>query len=119
MAVIAFSTTQPSLGPVAHRPSGVPVLVQWPMTTSGDTGAPVSYPDATLKSVQVEGSSIGITMQGSNDGTNWETLLDDAGTPGALTFAAVGLRRWTIPTVYVRPSCTSTGTSTVTCLFTF
>jgi hypothetical protein len=60
---------------------------------NADTGGGVSLTDYSDRSVQVEGTfgAATITIQGSNDGVNWETLRD----PGsvALTFTTAGLKQ--------------------------
>jgi hypothetical protein len=53
---------------------------------NADTGIAIDMTDYADRSVQVEGTfgSATITIEGSNDGTNWETLRDPQGV--ALTF---------------------------------
>lgn len=93
-------------------------LRQWTLA-AGETGdaAPfmAAFPD---RSVQVEGTFGGttITFEGSNDGTNWQTLTDEQG--DALSFTVAGLRQILQCTVHVRPKSTGgAGASVVISLF--
>lgn len=83
-----------------------------------DTGIEVQLSDFTNRSIQVAGTfaSATVTIQGSNDGANWETLRDPQGV--ALTFAASGLKNITEQTVYVRAiSSGGTGASITVTMF--
>lgn len=70
---------------------------------SADTGTPVQMTDYSDRSVQVEGTFGGatVTIQGSNDGVNWETLRDPLG--NGLGFTAGGLKQVLEMTVFIRP----------------
>ncbi len=66
-----MSTITPTITP---NPGGQRNCVQvvWANLANGDDGAPVSYPQFSDGSVQIEGTFGGgtATMQCSNDGTN-------------------------------------------------
>ena len=89
----------------------------WASMATGDTGAPISMVQANDRSIQVTGtfSTSTVTIQGSNDGTNWFTLNSPQGT--AATFTAAGLIAIQEHTRYLRPSISGgTGTGlTVVC----
>lgn len=86
-------------------------LAQWALGIA-DTGNPVTLTDGADRSIQVEGTFGGatVTVQGSNDGTNWETLRDPLG--NLLTFTAAGLKAILEMTIYTRViSAGGTGTA--------
>jgi hypothetical protein len=87
---------------------------QWPNMGNADTGTAQSAGALSDKSVQVEGTfaAATVTIQGSNDGVNWETLRDPAGV--ALTFTAVGQKQILENTRYQRPVTTGGAGSTIT-----
>lgn len=67
-------------------------LYAWPAMANGDTGAPVPYSKFADRSVQVSGTfGVGgaVTIEGTNDGTNWATLTDLRGTPLVITAASI------------------------------
>jgi hypothetical protein len=69
------------------------VLAKWGPLANGENGNPAQLRKWPTKTVQVFGTlGVGgsISIQGSNDGTNWVTLRDSLGV--ALTFTALGLR---------------------------
>jgi hypothetical protein len=87
-------------------------LANWSGLTGGDTGQPFPFPNFADKTVQVFGTiGAAITIQGSNDGTNWETLTDNFG--GALIFNTHGLSLIAQAPLWVRPSCAA-GTTNAT-----
>lgn len=88
-------------------PVGKASVVTWSAMATGDTGSAVQSPGFSDRSVQVEGTFGGatVTIQGSNDGTNYYTLTDTAGV--ALTFTSAGLRQMLQITRYVRPAVTA------------
>lgn len=63
----------------------------WTGLTTSDTGNPIAMVQANDRSVQVTGTfgAATVTIQGSNDGTNWFTLNSPQGT--AMNFTAAGL----------------------------
>lgn len=69
---------------VTYAPDRQPdaVLVSWAAMANGDTGAPFSGFGLKDGSVQIEGTfGVGgsVTMQMSNDGTNWQAAADPQG----------------------------------------
>lgn len=88
-------------------PVGKASVVTWSAMATGDTGNAVQSPGFSDRSIQVEGTFGGstVTIQGSNDGTNYYTLTDTAGV--ALTFTSAGLRQILQITRYIRPTVTA------------
>lgn len=111
MAVTSFTSVK------APGPIGSALVVTWPTVPVGNTGSPVENPAHSDRSVQVTGTFGGstVTIEGSNDGSNWSTLTDTAA--GALTFTSAGLRQILQVTRYIRPSVAAgSGTPTITLL---
>lgn len=93
------------------RNDGITSII-WEGITESDSGAAVIAADLFSKTVQAIGdfdASGAITMQGSNDGTNWFTLTDPTGADVVLTAATMGVIIMENP-LYVRPTATA-GTS--------
>lgn len=102
---------------VNHKPvesmGGGTRLVTWPAMANGDTGQPLMMPSHPDKTVQLVGTlSTGgeLTMEGSNDNTNWFTLTDAGGTSIVLT--ALGGKTIMENPLYIRPSITGGDGST-------
>jgi hypothetical protein len=79
-------------------------LATWSGLASGEIGEPQSGPKNADRSVQVDGTfGVGgsVSIEGSNDGTNWFTLTDQAGV--ALSFTTAGIRSVLQASVYIRP----------------
>lgn len=97
---------------------GNAVLLTWPLLTfaTTDTGAPAQWVEYADRCVQVTGTfGVGgsVTLQGSNDGTNWATLADPQG--NALTITAAKLEQVLELPRYVRPIITAgDGTTSLT-----
>lgn len=92
----------------------------WTGLATGDTGSPATTNGKDM-SVQVTGTFSGatVTIEGSNDGTNWVTLNDKAVPANPCTFTAAGLKGVLQQVKYIRPSVASgTGTGLVVTLFT-
>jgi hypothetical protein len=101
MAVIEF-TQQKNL---VHTDN-----ITWASVTGSDTGAPREYAKFNDKTVQVFGTfGDTLTIQGSNDGTNWATLSDSTGVP--LEFTAAGIKLIAECPRYIRPSAGASITS--------
>ncbi len=97
MAVIALSKVKPLVNTET---------VTWAAVTGSDTGAPYEYAKFSDKTIQCSGTfGDTLTIQGSNDGTNWDTLTDNLG--AALTFTAAGMRLIAQNPRYIRPSAGS------------
>jgi len=102
MAVIAPITTSP------HR--GV-ILVTWSSIASGDTCSPATmyaYPDktATLTGTFTTGT---VTLQGSNDATNYFSLVDAQGNAIAGTTGGKMEAILENP-IYIKPTVTTSAT---------
>jgi hypothetical protein len=92
-------------------------LVTWSaLTTTNSDGSPFEFQDWADRCVQVFGTfgaGGSVSIQGSNDGTNWATLNDSNGT--ALTFTAAGIKQALETAVYIRPKVTAgDGTTSLT-----
>ena len=81
-------------------------LIKWETLTATDVGeARVNtyYNDRTVSVTGTFGGTVSI--QGSNDGTNWFTLTDNSGL--ALEFTAAGMKLIAEAPLYIRPSAGS------------
>ena len=88
------------------------ISVLWETLTNGDTGGPADETDGMAfmyrKSVQITGtfgSGGTVVIEGSDDGTNYETLNDLQ--DGALSITAAGLYEVQEHTRYIRPDVTA------------
>lgn len=84
------------------------LVLSWTGLQNGDTGEPASYPFTPDRTVQITGTfGVGgtVVIEGSNDGTNFETLTDPQG--NALSFTAAGMEMVTENPLYIRPSATA------------
>ena len=87
-------------------------MILWETVTCGDTGSAYEVPNwATVGTVQALGTfedassppaGSTLTMQGSNDGTNWATLHADDGND--IAFTAAGMEVIAELPRYIRPS---------------
>lgn len=80
----------------------------WLAVTENDTGLGAlmaEWPDRTVQVVGDFTSSGAITMEGSNDGTNWGTLNDFEG--DALVITSAAPRLIAENTAYIRPRATA------------
>lgn len=102
MPVISAAESQ------SDRGSFNAATILWEGCANGDTGSPVEVSGKEVQSVQVTGtfgSGGTVVLQGSNDGTNYVTLLDEDGSAISLTGAGlVGVRS---RAKFVRPSVTA------------
>lgn len=76
----------------------------WPSLAQGDDGAPLMLPHFADRSVQFVGATFGgaqVVLEGSNDGTNYETLTDPQGND--IQKSGADLEAVTEVTAYVRP----------------
>lgn len=100
MAIINYST--------APTKSSKACVVTWATVLNGDSGVMLDQSEYTDKSVQVFGTfgaGGNVRLQGSNDGTNWNTLTDGQG--NALDITAAGIKFVTEATRYIRPLVTA------------
>lgn len=93
-------------------------LATWTALANGDTGQPFSAPDyggdATVTFEGTFGTGGSITLQGSNDGTNYYALTDPQG--NAITKTAAGMETIEEAPLYMRPSVTAgDGTTALQC----
>jgi len=93
-------------------------VVTWtPLTFSGlDAGSPIEMPGSADRSVQISGTfgaGGSISLEGSNDGTNYVVLTDPQG--NALTKTAEAIEAISELTRFVRPRVTAgDGTTSLT-----
>jgi hypothetical protein len=87
-------------------------LATWTALGNADVGTQVAMSGASDRSVQIEGTFGGATVavQGSNDGTNWQTLTDPQG--NAISTTAAKLEQISELTRFIRVITTGgTGTN--------
>lgn len=98
-------------------PSGLPCcMITWTGLDLDDSGAPVElvdYADRTATITGTFGSGGSVTLQGSNDGTNWLSLTDPQG--NAITKTAAAMEVLLETPRYIRPLVTAgDGTTSLT-----
>lgn len=106
MAVVAaVISEQKKFGANAHK-------VLWETCLNTDTGEPVTFPGGTIKSFQVTGTFGGatVTIEGSNDGTNYAALTTNGTT--AATATTAGIKNIFENTLYIRCNVTGGGGTT-------
>jgi len=83
----------------------------WTALASGDVGNALTAPNLPDKTVHLTGTFNTATcvIQGSNDGTNYETLADPNG--NALSFTATGIETILENVQYIRPKTGTAGGS--------
>ena len=111
MATVTPTQTLPAPGGSAASSSYQ--LTIWTPIGDSDTCTAVAVPGYTEHSVQVTGtfSSATVIIQGSNNNTDFVTLLDTAG--NAISMTATGLKAIAHAPLYIRPS-SSGGSSSAT-----
>ena len=110
-----MATVTPTTSGIALGDPNVQVIA-WPLTTANTDGSPFSYVQYADLCWQAAGTWGGatLTIQGSNDGTNWFSL-SNAAAGTAATFTADGGKQTIERPLYVRPNLTTPGTgATVT-----
>jgi len=77
--------------------------ISWVGMADAETGAAAGYPQFADRSIQVTGTfdSASVSIQGSNDGTNYASLTDPQG--NALTFSSAKIEAVQELTNYLRP----------------
>lgn len=94
-------------GVVTGQPASEVISLTWAALANGETGDSAQAPQHPDKSIQVSGAVTSLTIQGSNDGTNWATLHDTLGAD--LTFTAAGIKAVLENTLYIRPGPLTSG----------
>jgi hypothetical protein len=102
MATVPAQTTNPAPEVIA---------LTWSGMANGDVGGQASAPQFADKSVQASGTFTALTIEGSNDGTNWATLHDNTG--AALTFTGPGIKVVLENTLFMRPNTITAGAADV------
>ena len=104
-----MATIVPTFSKIRGPSGGIDAVVaNWtPLANSGDIGQAIQRVDISDRSVQVTGTFAGATIvfEGSNDGVNYFTLSNPAGT--ALSFTAAGFMQVNQPSAWVRPHVTA------------
>lgn len=104
----------------SHLNLGEVNVTTWTALANGDTGAKVqfaSHPDKTVHILGTFGSGGTVSLQGSNDGTNWVILTDPLG--NAITLTAEGLKVVMENPLYIRPIVSAgDGTTDLTVILT-
>ncbi len=93
-----------TINPVRSSPGGAASKILWEGMATGDTITPdLPSRSEPVGSVQVTGTFGGatVTLQGSNDGTNYVTLKDLSGAD--ISFTTAGLAYFDGRTLYIRP----------------
>ena len=109
-----MATVTPTPGIVSGDPNVQ--SMSWALTTANTDGSPFEYVQYTDLCWQAAGTWGGatLTIQGSNDGTNWFSM-SNAAAGTAATFTADGGKQTIERPRYVRPNLTTAGTgATVT-----
>lgn len=92
------------------------IAIQWTGLLNGDDGGPMQMVDFADRSVQVSGTfgtGGSVSIEGSNDGTNYFVLSNPQGT--ALTLTAAGIKQVLELPRYLRPRVTAgDGTTNLT-----
>ena len=95
-------------------------LYDWTGLLNGDDGSPAqlaNFPDKTVTFHGTFGTGGSITLQGSNDNSNWFALVDPQG--NAITKTAAGIEAVTENPRYIRPIVTAgDGTTNLRCMLT-
>lgn len=107
MATIIPTTVEQQIQAAAYR---------WTDYSTADTSVPVKVQNmqGLAGSVQVTGTFGGatITLQVSNDGTNYVTLKDSAGT--AISLTAAGMAEFSTAALYLKPTSSGGAADNVT-----
>ena len=112
LASSVFAANIMPVGTTLKSPLKKSVQTVWSaiVGSTNDVGLPVEGHQFRHKSVQCDGtfSSTVITIEGSNDGTNYYPLKDPSNT--AITCSAAGMFQINTPSRYIRPRVTTAGT---------
>lgn len=88
-------------------------MVVWSGLLNGDTGSAIQMPGSADRSIQITGTfgtGGSITIQGSNNGTDFVALTDPQG--NAITKTSAAIEQVSEVTRYIRPSVTAGDGST-------
>jgi hypothetical protein len=103
----------PGKGDIEHA-----VAITWSGLLNGDDGSPATfhdYPDRTVQFLGTFGTGGSITLEGSNNGTNWLPLTDPQG--NAITKTAAAIEAVTETPRFIRPIVTAgDGTTNLTAI---
>lgn len=104
-----MATVTPTLSKVGDQDDAA-ILLSWALTTTNTDGAPLEWTQWADRCFQAVGTWGGatLTIEGSNDGTNWAPLSNAAGGTAA-TFTANGAKTIIELPRYVRPNLTTPG----------
>lgn len=83
-------------------------VITWSGLLNGDDGSPLAMPGSADRSIQFQGTfGAGgtVVFEGSNDGTNYQTLTDPQG--NAISKTAAGIEAVEELTRFVRPRVTA------------
>lgn len=83
-------------------------VITWSGLLNGDNGSPLEMPGSADRSIQFQGTfGAGgtVVFEGSNDGTNYQTLTDPQG--NAISKTAAGIEAVEELTRFVRPRVTA------------
>lgn len=86
------------------------VRTTWAALTATDTvGSAESFQRYSQVTVHAKGTFAGasVSLEGSNDGSNYQTLNDSRGEGNAMTFAAADVRKLNEVPAFIRPIITS------------
>jgi hypothetical protein len=90
------------------------ILVTWPnLNSANNVGAVVCFPQHSDRSIQFTGTfnNVTATLEGSNDGVNFNTLTDASGT--AISVTSASLKQIVEAPLFVRPNVvTNAGVNT-------
>ena len=110
-----------TVSPVIDRTIAKIPRVIWETVKNDDTATalPISEQWGLAASVQASGTfnSGSVTMQHSNDGTNWFTAKDLQGNDISLT--ADGIAEFSLSSAYIRPAISGGGTDDVDVIVVF
>lgn len=104
-----MATVTPTLSKVGDQDDSA-VLLSWALTSTNTDGAPLEWTQWADRCFTAFGTwgAATLTIQGSNDGTNWFALSNAAGATAA-TFTADGGKSIIELPRYVRPNLTTPG----------
>lgn len=111
-----MATRAINITPLSNRWNEDCHTAQWTGLLNTDDGVPLEQPSSNDRSVQVTGtfgSGGTVVIEGSNDGTNYQTLTDPQG--NALSVTAARLKQISELTRFIRPRVTGgDGTTNLT-----